>query len=417
MTVGGILKRGAALAAVAAATAACSPAALAADRPSGQTVVEWNQIARDTIARGAGSNVSTAMVQLAVYDAVTAIDGRYQPFATRIRAHPRASQEAATAAATHGLLVLMFPAQKATLDQIYAEYLERIPDGWAKSVGIAVGERAAAGTYEHREGDRRDDQVPFIQPPPGPGVWEPTDTSPPAATVMAVTRPFAMRSPSQFRPDGPTPLSSSRYAVEFNEVKSVGRLDSTTRTPEQTATARFWADGSIPQWNRALQRIATERGLGLAGAARMFALGSIAGADAAIGCFEAKYHFTWWRPVQAIPRADTDGNSATAPEAGWEPLLRPTPNHPEYASGHACYAAAMATSLASFFGTDRVSWNLNSTTSGEIRQFRRFSDAVEQVIDARVWGGIHFRSSDEEGAELGDAVARWVIRRHFHRDH
>jgi hypothetical protein len=403
--------------AVLAAAAAVSPAAVAAERdPTAQAIVQWNQIAREAIARGAGSNVSTAMVQVAVYDAVTAIDGRYEPFATRIRAPRGASLQAATAAAAHGLLVLMFPAQRAILDPIYADYLAGIPDGWAKRAGIAAGERAAAGTYEFREGDRRDDLVPYIQRPPGPGVFEPTDASTPAGTVLTVTRPFAMRSPAQFRPDGPTPLRTFRYALEYAEVKELGRLDSTTRTAEQTATARFWADGSIPQWNRALQRIATDHELTLARAARMFALGSVAGADAAIGCFDAKYHYAWWRPVHAIARADTDGNPLTAPEAGWEPLLRPTPNHPEYLSGHACYAGALTTSLAAFFGSDRVSWNLNSTTSGETRHYRRFSDALDEVIDARVWGGIHFRSSDVEGAELGRRVAGWVIARHFERD-
>jgi PAP2 superfamily len=406
--------------AVLAAAAAFSPAAVAADRepePSGRAVVEWNQIAREAIVRGVGSNVSTAMVQVAVYDAVTAIDGRYEPFATRIRAPRGASLEAATAAAAHGLLVLMFPAQRAILDPIYADYLARIPDGWAKRAGIAVGERAAAGTFENREGDRRDDVIPYIQRPPGPGVFEPTDASTPQGTVLTVTRPFAMRSPSQFRPDGPTPMRTLRYAVEFAEVKSVGRRDSTTRTPAQTATALFWADGSVSQWNRALQRIATDHSLSLPRAARMFALGSVAGADSAIACFEAKYHYTWWRPVHAIPRADTDGNPLTAPEAGWEPLLQPTPNHPEYPSGHGCYTAALTTSLAAFFGRDRVDWNLNSTTSGETRHYRRFSDAVDEVIDARVWGGIHFRSSDVEGVELGRRVASWVIDRHFERDH
>lgn len=410
-----ILRRGAVVVAVAGA-AAGAPAAIAAE-PSGSVVVEWNQIGRDAIVRGVGSNVSTAMVQVAVYDAVTAIDGRYEPFATRIRAPRWASQEAATAAATHRVLVLMFPDQEQSLDGTYADYLERIPDGRAKSAGIAVGERAGAGTFEHREGDRRNDDVPYLQPPPGPGVFEPTLPDRPPGTVMTVTRPFAMRSPSHFRPDGPTQLASSRYAAEFDEVKQVGRLDSATRTPEQTATALFWADGSISQWNRALQRIASEHRLSLARAARMFALASVAGADAAIACFEAKYHYNWWRPVHAIARADSDGNPATAPEAGWEPLLRPTPNHPEYPSGHGCYTGAMTTSLAAFFGRDRVDWSLNSTTSGETRYYRRFSEAVPEVIDARVWGGIHFRSSDVEGAELGRRIARWVAERHFERDH
>jgi PAP2 superfamily len=382
---------------------------------SAEAVVEWNQIARTAIARGAGSNVSTAMVQVAVYDAVTAIDGRYEPFATPIEADPDASQEAATAAAAHRLLVLLFPAQAESLDQTYTAYLARLPDGEAKSAGIAAGTRAAEGTFAFRAGDRRDDDVPYIQPPPGPGVFEPTVPSTPSGTVLAVTRPFATRSPSQFRPDGPTALASDQYAAEFDEVKELGRLDSASRTAEQTATALFWADGSISQWNRALQRLATDHGLSLADAARLFALGSVAGADAAIGCWEAKYYYAWWRPIHAIIRADTDGNPATVADPAWEPLLRPTPNHPEYPSGHTCYAAALSTSLAAFFGRDNVSWSLNSTTSGETRYYRHFSQALREVINARVWSGIHFRSSDVEGAQLGRRVARWVLKYHFDR--
>jgi hypothetical protein len=246
-------------------------------------------------------------------------------------------------------------------------------------------------------------------------VFEPTVPSAPSGTVLAVTRPFAMRSPSQFRPDGPTPLASDQYAAEFDEVKELGRLDSASRTAAQTATALFWADGSISQWNRALQRLATDQGLSLADAARLFALGSVAGADAAIGCWEAKYYYTWWRPIHAITRADSDGNPATVADPAWEPLLGPTPNHPEYPSGHACYAAALSTSLAAFFGRDNVSWSLNSTTSGATRYYRHFSQALREVINARVWSGIHFRSSDVEGAQLGRRVARWVLKYHFDR--
>jgi PAP2 superfamily len=406
-----ILTRG--VAPVIVALAVFSSSAAAATAPSGQTVVDWNTIARQAIVRGAGSNVSTAMVQVAVYDAVTAIDGRFEPFATRIRAHRRASQEAATAAAAHRLLVLLFPAQAEELDRTYADYLARIPDGKAKSDGIAVGERAALGTFAFRDGDGRDNQVPWVQPPPRPGVFEPTTPGPPAGLALAQTRPFTFDSPARFRPDGPTPLSTPRYAAEFDEVKELGRLESATRTDEQTAIALFWADGSISQWNRALQRITIARELSLAAAARLFALGSVAGADAAIGCWEAKYYYTWWRPVHAIPRAGTDGNPATTPEEGWEPLLRPTPNHPEYPSGHGCYAAAVTTSLAAFFGRDQVSWSLDSTTSGATRYYSRFSQAVTEVIDARVWAGIHFRSSDVEGAILGYRVAAWVLAHHF----
>jgi hypothetical protein len=270
-----ILTRG--VASVVVVLAVSSSSAAAATAPSGQTVVDWNTIARQAIARGAGSNVSTAMVQVAVYDAVTAIDGRFEPFATRIRAHRRASQEAATAAAAHRLLVLLFPAQAEELDRTYADYLAGIPDGKPKSEGIAVGERAARGTFAFREGDGRDNQVPWVQPPPGPGVFEPTTPGPPAGTALAQTRPFTFDSPARFRPDGPTSLSSPRYAAEFDEVKELGRLDSVTRTAEQTAIALFWADGSISQWNRALQRITIARELSLPGAARLFALGSVAG--------------------------------------------------------------------------------------------------------------------------------------------
>jgi PAP2 superfamily len=384
--------------------------------PSAEAVVQWNQIAREAIARGAGSNVSTAMVQLAVYDAVTAIDGRYEPFATPIRAHRRASQEAATATATHRLLVLLFPAQSPILDPIYADYLAGIPDGPAKAEGIRVGVRAAEATFAFREGDGRDNQVPWVQPPPGPGVFEPTvPNQTPQGLALTQTRPFAMTSPSQFRPDGPPALSSRQYFQEYEEVRTYGRAVSEQRTEEQTAIARFWADGSISQWNRALQRIARAQELSLADAARLFAMGSIAGADAAIALFEAKYYYMWWRPVHAIERAATDGNPWTRPEEGWQPLLDPTPNHPEYVSGHAAYAAALVTSLVAFFGRDDVYWSLDSTTTGATREYRSFTEALREVIDARVWAGIHFRSSDVEGAQLGLQAAGWMLRHHFHR--
>jgi hypothetical protein len=195
-------------------------------------------------------------------------------------------------------------------------------------------------------------------------------------------------------------------------VKYLGRIDSRVRSAKQTAVALFWTDHDIPQWNRSLLRLADARGLTALETARMLAMTHVAGGDAMIGCFDAKYHYLSWRPVHAILRADTDGSPHTKPDPTWQPLL-PTPNHPEYPSAHACHTTAIAEALESFFGPGRLRFSLDSRVTGETRHYKRFSEVVAEVNNARVWAGFHFRYSQEDGSRIGRKVARFVVRNFF----
>ena len=356
--------------------------------------------------------VYMTIVQGAVYDAVIAIKGGYAPYATPIDAPENSSPEAATAAAGHDALVGMFPDQKDSLDATYASYLAGIPDGEAKDNGIAVGQQAAAGILQLRADDGRDDVVEWVPPPPGPGVYEPTGPPPPLGLNMPFITPFTLGSPSQFRPRGPDRLESKAYAQDFNEVKDLGRADSQSRTPEQTEVARFWSEYALVQWTRGLNALAMAQGLDLAGTARMSAMATMASADGLIACFDAKYHYLFWRPLHAVWRADTDGNPATEADLSWTPLLA-TPNHPEYPSAHSCSSTAIAQALAAFFGTQEVPFSLDSRVTNTTHYYQRFKEVVPEIANARVWGGIHFRHATDDGTKIGRKVANWMSEHFF----
>jgi hypothetical protein len=230
-------------------------------------------------------------------------------------------------------------------------------------------------------------------------------------------RPLALKGASQFRPDGPNALTSREYADDFNQVKELGRTDRTTRTPEQTQEALFWTDHDIRQWNDGMLRLAAARGLDLVQTARMLAMAHVAGGDAMIACFDAKYHYWFWRPYQAIPLADTDGNPATVADPNWKPLGT-TPNFPEYPSAHACHSTAVVEALDAFFGTDKVYFSLDSRAPGlsettRTRTYDRLQDVVKDVDWARVLVGFHFRNSDLQGSNLGRKVSRYVADNYF----
>ncbi len=379
--------------------------------PAGRNAVtDWSLIAQTAIAEGrppGSSQVLHGIVHAAMYDAVVAIKGRFEPFAITPGGARPANPRAAVAAAAHDVLVARVPAQAAYVDAEYEEYLESIPDGQRKVNGIAVGQRVAAGLLALRADDGFDNEVPYTQPKPGPGVFEPTPPPPnPVDVKLAQVRPLTFDSPSRFRPEGPSPLSSTVYAADLAEVAALGRVDSTVRTPEQTETARFWAENTYIQWNRNLRRLAVEQGLDLVETARMMAMVHVAAADAVIGCFDAKYHYLWWRPVHAIQRADTDGNPDTEPDPTGTPLL--VVNHPEYPSAHACWTKAVTSTLAAFFGTGQVSFTLDSTITGTTRHYRRFGAPMREVFVARIYAGLHFRDSMTDGRQLGRGVARHV---------
>jgi hypothetical protein len=399
-----------------AATTAASQTTPADER---RAVADWSLIAQNAIV-AAGKKfpgeaaVYMGIVHATIYDVVVAIEGGYRPFAITATAPANTSMEAAVATAAYRVLAGRFPDQQGDLSQVYFAYLERIPDGNAKTNGMALGEEVGLGMLLRRSNDGLDRVVPYVQRSPGPGVYEPTAPAPasPLGARMPSVLTLALENGSQFRPQGPPALRSREYAHDLNEVKALGRVDSGVRSAEQTAVARFWTDHDLPQWNRNLLRLADARRLTAIETARMLAMAHVAGGDAMIGCFDAKYHYLSWRPVHAIHRADTDGNGHTMSDPAWQPLLS-TPNHPEYPSAHACHTTAIAGVLESFFGPGRLRFSLDSLVTGDTRTYRRFRDVVDEVNDARVWAGFHFRYSQEDGSTLGRKVARYVVRNFF----
>jgi hypothetical protein len=365
--------------------------------------------------------VYMGIVHVAIYDAAVAIEGGYRPYAPTPRAPADTSPEAAIATAAYGTLIGLQPAlgltasQLAFLDGDYAAYLAAVPDDAAKLNGIAVGAQAAQAVLARRANDGRGCSTTLQElglPAPQPGVWQPNATGPVLGLCLPGMRPLALRSASQLRPGRPFRLTNRAYAADFDQVKELGSATSATRTPEQTAQASFWTDHDIRQWNDGLLRLAADRGLDLVQTARMLAMAHVAGGDAMIACFDAKYHYWFWRPYQAIQQADADGNPATLADPSWLPLGA-TPNFPEYPSAHACHSGAVVKALESFFGTDRVPFSLDSRITHATRHYERLHDVVDDVDWARVLVGFHFRSSDLTGSNLGRRVGRYVAQHYF----
>lgn len=379
-------------------------------------VTDWNAVATNAIAPGrppASSEVLLGLVQAAVYDAVLSAKGDGDDaFAVAIRRSGPTSADAAVAASARGVLVVRVPAQAVAVEAAYTSFLAGIPDGTAKTNGIRLG-RAVAGAYLGlRLDDGFDNVVPYVQPPVGPGVFEPLVPLPvqPVDVKLKQVRPLTFDDPARFRPDGPDPLTSESYAEDFNEVKALGRLNSTVRTPEQTAIAAFWTDHAMSQWSRAVRNLALAERLDLEDTAELMARAHVSGGDSAIGCWEAKYHFYYWRPVHAVQRAATDGNPATEADPTWTHQF--PGNHPEYPSGHACVTGGVTHGIAGYFGTDRVSIDIDSLVTGTTRSFDRLTEVRGEVELARIYGGFHFREAMEDGERLARRTAR-EVERHF----
>jgi hypothetical protein len=386
-------------------------------------VLDWNAHAANAIVGVAGQRperglIRLAMVHVAIYDAVNAIGGYpFQAYGVSPSVASPASPAAATAAAAHDVLLALFPAQQADLDAKYYASLAAIPDDDpAKANGISVGQQTAAGILTLRANDGRDAVVPYT-PGSGPGVWMPTPPAflPAAAPEAAHVQPFALNSPSQFRAEPPPELTSGMWTRDYNEVKSLGSATSTTRTAEQTDIGRFWSDQPILQWNRAWRNISVARGLSLSDNARFFAMLATASADAIIACWDSKYFYNFWRPVTAIRGGDTDGNPDTEVDTSWIGLVV-TPNHPEYPAAHGCFSGASTNTLRFFFGTDRLDFTIDSKIAGltnPVRSFSSFSQALDEVQDARVYGGMHYRNSTNKGAKIGKQVSKYLTRHFF----
>jgi hypothetical protein len=417
-------------------------------QPGTNEAIEWNAIASTAIMATAAQPphvavISMAMVQGAVYDAVNAIDGGYQPYLVKPAANPGDSKEAAAATAAFRVLVGfpdrtpplvgLVPTQPATLQALYDASLAKVPDGSAKTGGIAVGEAAAAAMLTNRLGDGRGGSFTFTEgtqvgdwrlgPPQGTAGLVGRDPAP----WVGFVRPFLVPDVEMLRSEGPDDVTSDGYAEDFAQVKRLGSLDSTKRTADQTAAAIFWQDNGAAIWYRVFRSLATTHELDIADSARLFAMAGLAGADGSIGCWNDKAYWSFWRPITAIHEAANDGNPDTVADPNWVPLFDPsvavsgaplvTPGFPDHPSGHGCVSGAIVKSLQTFFGTDDVAFTVTSNKCSPSpcppRSFTRFSDAIKEIIGARVWGGIHFRTADVQGSVLGKKVARYEANHYF----
>ncbi|HEX8782933.1 MAG TPA: vanadium-dependent haloperoxidase, partial [Steroidobacteraceae bacterium] len=365
-----------------------------------------------------------AYADVAMFDAVNSIDGRFQPFAVQVSAPRSASKDAAASVAAHDVLAHYLPSQQMTLDADLQASLDAIADGPAKTDGINVGHAVAAQWLALRSGDGLEAAVVLPLPNPGPGIWEPVPTfpqpnpttPPPVAEWQAQFKPFALRSADQFLERVPPPpaLTSAIFTRDFNLTKSYGALNSSVRTAAQTEIGRFWSDNPAAQYSRALRGLVESQGLDTADAARLGAMSFVALADSATACMNAKYHYFSWRPLTAIRNADSDGNADTVADPNWVPL-DVTPQHPEYPANHGCVTEALMDTLTAFFDTDEIPYSVTSTVTGTTHSFDSFEDVVKEVDQARIFGGMHFHHSVKEGNRLGRRVADYILQHKFCR--
>jgi PAP2 superfamily len=418
--------------------------ASARGQSAGTAVTEWNAIAVNTLialpgpAGGAtpAAQINVGMVQGAVYDAVNATEPKHhRPYALKRRFAATASKDAAVATAAYTVLSnivstvpasISFPTKQSLLDSLasqYADSLAAIPDSPFKAQGIAAGNAAAEAMIAAREGDGRFGPSQWV-PNTAPGHWWPLTNPTTGQLILDPTpwvggvKPFLMQSSSQFRTAGPQALTSDAWAADFNEVKRLGRVDSADRTPEQTYIARWWQSTVVASWNAVARDLVARHDLDVADSARLFAMENLAGADAAINCWNDKYHFDFWRPWNAIPRAAEDGNPATEPDPTWSALV--TAPYPEHPSGHLCFDGAFTSVLRMFFG-DVIEGGFQITSISTLlqlgdpvtRSFGSFSQALTELIEARIWAGLHFRTADVQGLQLGINVANYMAANYF----
>ena len=391
---------------------------LGATAPANADVVtDWSAITISTIGAGApvagpGRLIEYAMVHIAMHDAVQAIQQRFETYSPGITP-TTGSVIAAAAKAARDVLVNRFPAQTATLDAAYNSYLAAHQIS-STDRGIAAGAQAAAAIIQGRVDDGA-----YPVPAPAffggtePGQWRPTVLSPtgePApmgVSWMATTKPFTVRHSSQFFAPGPPRITSRHYTRDYNEVKAFGRNEGSSRTPEQTAIAMFHSGNTLVLWNQTLRSLADQYITNVGDSARLFALVNMAMADAAMTAWQAKIQYNVWRPITAIQLGDSDGNRSTVGDPTWQSLF-PAPNYPDYTSGANSLSGAATEMLRLFFRTDRVNFSMIGATTN--RFFTRFSDVAKEVIDARMYMGIHFRFADTAARSSAMRVARWAYK-------
>jgi len=376
-------------------------------------ITDWNKTTVDEIRKLAlGPNPASralAIAHIAAYEAVNTLSKTHEPYHATLPVNLPASPDAAAASAFHLALLLLFPAEKSALDEAYAQSLAAVPGGAARDHGIQLGEAAAVAIFTARIGDGSATSLAY----PGstdPGKWRPTPSllQPALEPGWRFVTPFALTKPEQFRPAAPPDITSAAFATAYLETQSLGKSDSTTRSAEQTNIANFWKQPTHVPLNAIARSVAKAKALSLAENARLFALLNITIADTRIAVWDAKYEYGYWRPITAITTSTDYGNAAAVPDASWTPLLE-TPNHPEYPSGHSTTGGGGLRALGLLFGSDDVSFAVGSDTApGVTRGFEKFSDAEQENANSRIYGGIHYRFSNDAGIAVGHQIADYV---------
>jgi hypothetical protein len=384
------------------ALAIAAVASLAVPAANADVVTDWNEVACQVVYDAKlgppMANRTLAITQTAVFDAVNRITGRYPAGKSGEGTVGNASVEAAVAAANRAVLSAAAPAQRAAIDAAYEKAVAAVADGDARKAGIAVGERAmAAESY---------------RPPTKPGVYIPTTI--PAIPQWPGRKPWMLESPSQFRPGPPPKLDSAVWARDYNESKSLGAEKSTARTPAQTEVAKFWEANMPSIYYVILRSVATQAGRDVTRNARLYKAVAQGMDDAIIAVFDAKYHYQFWRPITAIRNGDQDGNDATARDASWTPFIE-TPMHPEYPCAHCIVAATVGTILKADVGRDPMPElsGTSYTAEGVTHHWKSVEDFMQEVDEARIYDGVHYRNSTEVGTAMGRQVGALAVKKHF----
>lgn len=390
--------------------------------PAADMVLQWNDVMRDAVrVTGTAATYATrimAITHAAMYDSINALDRTHEVYLVDALAHPKASREAAVAAAAHRALVNLFPTQVTTFNNKLTASLATIPDGKAEDDGVALGQFVADQILALRQNDGSGVVLPPYLGGTQPGQWRPTPSAPGREPHWPGVTPFAMASGDQFRPAAPPSLDSAEYTAAFNEVKELGSASSATRTADQTAIALYWANGTgtatPPGHLNLMARIVAEQeSNSLEENARLFTALNVALADALISCWDTKYEFSFWRPITGIREAANDSNPATTPNATWNPLIA-TPAHPSYLSAHSSVSGAAAAVLSAFFGTNAIAFTLPSQAAGlPARSFTSFSQAAAESAISRLYGGIHWSFDNNVGLTVGNAVGQYVTNNFF----
>jgi hypothetical protein len=348
------------------------------------------------------------MVHAAMFDAVNSIDRSYRPYLVQLPADPATSKEAAAAAAAAAVLATMDAKTAGEIKIALESYLASIPDGAAKSEGVKLGEAVAAKVLAARAGDGSDAPDDY-RPRTSPGVYVPTPIM--RGPMWPRVKPFAIASASQFRPGPPVALKSKEWATDFNEIKDYGAQKSAKRTEQQTETARFWLVAGPVAYHPFLRQFVTAKQMSVVESARFMALGAFALNDALIAVLEAKYHYNFWRPVTAIRNGEIDGNAATDREAAWQPIAD-TPMHPEYPCAHCAASGSVAGVVKAAFGTDDIPEIAitSPTAPGVTHRWTNLTAFTDEVANARIWSGFHYRFSTRAGTNLGLHVGQYVAK-------